>query len=209
MVFAFLFDDLVYEKMFTYDAEFFNLPDNIYLIGFWQSPKYFKKIYNLLLNEITLKKTLSAYSRTVLHKIKHSNSVSVNFRRGDFVTDPQIHKRHGVLSLDYYQKAVNLLSGKIKNPHFFLFSDDINWVKKNWTGNFPATFVENNYPNRQEEDLVLGSRCQHHILANSTFSWWTAFLNNRKDKQVIAPVKWFDQLKYDTYDLFPKEWLSI
>lgn len=199
------FPNIFYENKYTFDKNNFVNKNDSYLIGFWQSEKYFANIRDKLLNEISLKHNLSAKSKEVLKQIRKTESVSINVRRGDFLSNPQINKRHGVISKDYFEKAIVLMSQKVKNPHYFLFSDDIEWVKDNIKPSH-ATYVDFNFPKSTEEDLLLGSYCKHNILTNSTYSWWVGWLNANPKKIVIAPSKWFNQLNYDFSDLFPEEW---
>lgn len=204
----FLYKNIVYEKQFTFNNDMLKVKNNSYLIGFWQSEKYFSKIKNKLNKELTLKKELSKESRKILEKIKKTNSVSLNVRRGDFLVT-QNFKRHGVIGLSYFKNAMDYVASKITKPHLFLFSDDIDWVKKNIKPRYPSTYIDFNFPQKSEEDLVLGSKCKHHILTNSTFSWWVGWLNDNPQKIVTVPKKWFNQLYYDTSDLFPKKWIKM
>lgn len=208
-IFKFLFPEIIYEEHFHFDRINLNLPDNIYLIGFWQSEKYFSDIEDILRKELILKESLSEKSKKLLNIIYSTDSVSINFRRGEFVTNPDINRRHGVLDLSYYKKAVQLIKQRIKRAHFFIFSDDIEWVLSNYKLDDDVTFVDINYPDRVYEDLILGSKCKHNIIANSTFSWWTAWLNKNKNKIVIAPKNWFNRIESNTKDLIPEGWLKI
>ena len=164
--------------------------------------------YNLK-SEISLKSSFSQKSLQLSDMIKNSNSVSISIRRGDFVTDRRINNRHGVLDYSYYKNALRIINNRVSSPYFYIFSDDIAWVKENWRFPQNVTYADFNFPDKIEEDLILGSLCKHNIIANSTFSWWSAWLNNNKNKIVIAPNKWFNQLNYDTGDLIPDSWIRI
>ena len=125
-------------------------------------------------------------------------------RRGDFLSNPGAQKFHGVCSITYYKKSINFIMQKVKNPHFFIFSDDLEWTKLNF--NFienPFTFVEND---SDALDFWLMCLCKHNILANSTFGWWAGWLNKNNSKIVIAPKKWFLNSTISTDDLIPKNW---
>lgn len=197
------------ENGLTFHPEVFSKNRN-YFWGYWQTEKYFKHIEDEIRKEISLIKPLSSYSRDVMNEICKKNAVSLHVRRGDYITRPSANIFHGVCSPEYYKTAVDFISKKVPDPHFFLFSDDYEWTKENfkWLP-FPFTCVKN--PSEKNyEDLMLMAACRHHIIANSTFSWWGAWLNPRKDKIVIAPKKWFANApKNNAQDLLPEEWLKM
>lgn len=182
-----------------------------YLDGYFQSEKFFVDISDRINNELTFKNRLLGVEwGEIKEKITNSNSISLHFRRGDYVTNPNANIFHGVCSMDYYQKAVKAIAEKTEHPHFFIFSDDIQWVMGNFSINFPTVFVE-----KKEEDLhsdfQLMSLCKHNIIANSSYSWWAAWLNKHKNKIVIAPEKWYadaDKQK-NLNDLIPSKWITI
>lgn len=198
------------EKNHSFDKDVLKLPDNIYLDGFWQNEKYFKDIRPTLLNELELQRPPSAKNGTLLKQIKTSNSVSVHIRRGDYVTNTATNKFHGVMSLDYYRSALNLLKEKnsSKDLHLFIFSNDIGWCKQNIKLGGQTTFVEGN--KKGAEDMRLMKHCKHNILANSSFSWWGAWLNENPDKIVIAPKIWFqDKKANEETEIVPDSWIRI
>jgi hypothetical protein len=197
------------EKYFHFDNSVLSAPDNVYLTGYWQSEKYFSDIKDTLKNEFTLKGELSNGSKRVLDNINIVNSISVNIRRGDYVTNKEINSKHGVLEMSYYHSAVKYIFNKVKNPHYFIFSDDITWAKKYFKINHPTRYIDINYPDRVYEDLILISKCRHNILANSSFSWWGGWLNNNENKIVIAPKQWFKDKSLKTADLLPDKWVKI
>lgn len=177
-----------------------------YYDGYFQNEKYFKHVRNDVLKEFTLNIPLDEKNQVVLEKISETNSVSIHIRRGDYVNLESANKFHGTCSVEYYEKAIEYVARKIKNPHFFLFSDDIDWVIKNIKINYPYTVVDFN----QEKaffDLELMKRCRHNIVANSSFSWWGAWLNDNKGKIVVAPKKWI--LQKIKIDIIPKDWVKI
>lgn len=196
------------EAHFHFDERLLKAGDNTYLIGYWQSEKYFADIAGRLRRDLTLKKPLSAKSRDAQRRIQRSVSVAVTVRRGDFVTDPTINARHGVLPPSYYQRAADSVARQVSDPTFYVFSDDIAWVKQHIPLPYRVIYLDFNFPQRIVEDLALIASCKHAILSNSTFSWWGAWLINTPDKIIIAPSHWFN-LPYSTQDLFPKEWITI
>lgn len=198
------------EKTFAFDPEVFMKNGPVYFDGFWQTEKYFKDIAEEIRKEVTLARPFETYSQEVSDKIKETHAVSLHVRRTVFVSDPAISAFHGSCSLKYYKSAVEHIIKSDPSPHFFLFSDDHEWVEENfkWLP-FPYTCVKNGI-DKNYEDMILMSQCRHHIIANSSFSWWGAWLNPRSDKIVIAPKKWFANApKNDTRDLLPDNWIKL
>ena len=199
------------EKEFQFNPEILKRPDGVYLDGYWQNEKYFSGIEDEIRQELTVNKTPRGKNKE-LGKIimASSKSVCIHIRRGDY-TQPKTRRVHGLCSLDYYYKSVELICQKVKNPHFFIFSNDMDWVYENLKISSSTTLVEHNNSNKDYEDLRLMTKCSHHIIANSTFSWWAAWLSNNLEKIVIAPKKWFvdKHLNSQTKDLFPKSWIKI
>lgn len=190
-----------------FQSNFFDLSGNIYLLGDWQSEKYFKNIENIIKNDFKFKNDLNKNFQRYLREIKKTNSISIHSRRTDYITNPHANRLHGVCPISYYQKAIKLIKAKIKNPHFYIFSDDITWCKNNLKLRCPATYVEKN---KAWEDLQLMSNCKHNIIANSSFSWWGAWLNPAHHKIVYAPKKWFVGIRGNTTkDRIPKKWIRI
>lgn len=203
------FGNLVIERNLNFDPKILDLPDNTYLDGYWESEKYFKDIADVLRKEFTPKEEISASSKIIKDKILSSNAVSLHVRRGTKATDPHTNSIYGVMSLDYYRDATRIVAEKIKNPHFFIFSDDPEWVKANLDLSHPHTLSEDNGSERNYEDLYLMSLCKHNIIANSTFSWWGAWLNNNPGKIVIVPRKWSNVLDVREEDHLPNDWIKI
>ena len=197
------------EKQFTYDPDIFKLTGNIYLDGYWQTEKYFSDIKNILYNDFTIKISQDKKSQETNKMIKDTNSVSIHIRRGDYIENKQNYNFHGICDLDYYNNSINLLLKRIENPHFFVFSDDHQWTQENLKLNYPMTFVDHNDDSKNYEDLRLMSQCKHNIIANSTFSWWGAWLNQNPDKIVIAPHKWFNNETRNTQDIIPENWIKL
>lgn len=198
-----------------YDSRILSQTGDIYLDGYWQSPRYFEAIRDVLLKDLQLTSPLSSTATTFLKQIQESNSVSLHVRRGDYVKNPTIAKEFGVCSLQYYKSAIATLCKHEEEPEegrtFFIFSDDINWVIENLTESLPinAKAVMVTGANLKDtEELMLMSKCQHNIIANSSFSWWSAWLNQNPDKLVIAPTPWFDTTVYDK-NLIPPSWIQL
>lgn len=199
------------EKYQHFNLELLNASNNVYLDGFWQSEKYFSDIKGILRQEFTLKFPPSALFNQISDAIASACSVSLHIRRGDMANDPAANRLHGTCSLDYYDRAIQHIAKHINQPHFFIFSDDPMWVKEHLNLSFPSTLVSYQSSLHDYEELHLMSRCHHHITANSSFSWWGAWLNPRPDKIVITPKKWFGDFAddHDTKDLIPDNWLRL
>jgi len=196
------------EKHFHFDPTILNLKGNCYLFGYWQSEKYFIDIKDIILKEFTLKRPLSQSAKEYENIILSSQSVSIHVRRGDYVNNPITNSYHGVCDISYYEKAVDIIYKKVENPKFFIFSDDLSWVKENFKFLKNSLFVElKNAPDYEE--MFLMSRCKHNIIANSSFSWWGAWLNQNPNKIVIAPKEWFKDNSINTNDLIPLSWIRI
>lgn len=199
---------LIEENGLQFHKEVLELGDNVYLDGYWQSENYFLPIEGIIRNEFTLKSSPAGINFQHLEQIRNANSISIHIRRGDFVTDPRTNAAHGLCSLEYYKKSIEYIADHVAAPHFFMFSDDIKWASENIKIPFETSFVDNNDKHHGYEDLRLMSNCKHNIVANSSFGWWGAWLNNNKNKIVIAPKKWFQSV-YNDKDVVPDKWLRF
>ena len=202
---------IIIEHNLLFDSSYLNFKGSAYVIGYWQSEKYFSAIENQIRNDFQITLPPSQANQNMLDRIKGSNAVSLHIRRGNYVQIDYVNTVHGTCSIGYYIEAMDLIASKVSNPVVYIFSDDIPWAKENLHLNFEMVFVDINDAQTDYEDLRLMSACRHHILANSTFSWWGAWLNNNSDKMVIAPKIWFadNTLNNQTIDLIPKEWMRI
>jgi len=194
---------------FRFDPDILGLPDNIYLEGYWQSEKYFCDIVSIIRSDFTVRMAADNKNREVASIINESNAVSIHIRRGDYVVDDKIAAKHVSCSNDYYKRAVELVITQVDRTHFFVFSDDPAWARNNFTIPLATTLVDHNGPELAHEDLRLMRMCKHHVIANSSFSWWGAWLGNNPDKMVIAPRRWFGDESIDTTDLIPSAWVRI
>jgi len=173
----------------TFDKNLLDTKGDIYLDGFWQNEEYFKDIRDEILKDFTLKNQISNEAKKHLSSIKSSQSVSLHVRRGDYVQNTHTNSVHGTCGLGYYQKAIKHIEQTVQNPIFYIFSDDIPWCKENFDFLKNKVFVDNT--KSAFDDLELMKNCKHNIIANSTFSWWGAWLNINEQKIVIAPKIWF------------------
>jgi hypothetical protein len=181
----------------------------IILNGYFQKETYFNNYAHEIHKAFVFKKELTGVNVSIKNDILNSNSVSLHVRRGDYVTSEKTGIYHGVCSLEYYTSAIQTLTKLYNDLHFFVFSDDIEWCKTHLNIPGEVFFVSNNNGPNSYLDMELMSLCNHNIIANSSFSWWGAWLNNSKNKVVIAPKKWFADSSINTDNLYPKNWLVI
>jgi hypothetical protein len=181
-----------------------NLP--VYLNGYFQSEKYFKDSRDILLKEFTLTKEIGQEAKKLKEILEKSESICLNVRRGDYLR-PDYIKIFGVLSMEYYQEALKYIKDKVKNPLVCVFSDDPEWVKKEFKIDnviFAGTDILKDY-----EQMYLMSLCKHNIIANSSFAWWGAWLNQSLNKIVIAPKQWAGNKTSNELDILPKTWIQM
>lgn len=198
------------ENEFSYNAGIEKISDTCFLSGYWQSPKYFQSVENLIREEFSFPHKLNPQNNHWVDEINNTNSISLHIRRTDFVNNSS-HDIHGFCSIDYYREAIDIICSKVADPVFFIFSDDIEWAKQNLSIEFPSFFISGNAGSNSYIDMQLMSFCKHNIIANSSFSWWGAWLNNNPKKIVIAPIQWFknDILNSQTTDLIPQTWIRV
>ena len=182
---------------------FFRAPDNTYLMGYWQSERYFRDNRDLLLKEFTVDVQTEGINAETTYQISRTCSVAIHIRRGDYVGT----RYHGLCSPEYYERGMETMARTIGSPHFFVFSDEPEWVRENFSTAYPFTVVGHNDPDEPVPDLALMKLCKHQIIANSTFSWWGAWLNENPRKVVISPKRWFSDLPSDS--IIPDEWIRI
>jgi hypothetical protein len=195
-----------------FKPEILKLRNDTYLYGYFNSYKYFDSIRKELLPEYTPKSGLTDDGRRTESLIEKTGSISIHFRRGDYVDDPEIRKGiDGIITEPYFRNALAVVIEKTPDPHLFVFSNDIAWVKENHSFPCDVTFVDFNPPQRGYEDLWLMSRCKHNITAGgSTFSWWAAYLNPNKDKIVVRTKDVNNDPRYNhSSDYFPPEWVVV
>ncbi len=186
------------------------LPDGTYLSGVFQSERYFADREATLRRDLAFADPPDAENRAVLEEIGERLSVSLHVRRGDYVSDPKIAGVHGTVALDYYVRAVELIAERTgSDPRVFVFSDDPVWAAANLRLDCPMRILDHNGATRASEDMRLMAACRHHILANSSFSWWGAWLNPSADKIVVAPRPWFRDAALDDSTLVPERWIRL
>lgn len=200
---------LVIEPHFHYWTGIEHLPDDVYLQGYWQSEKYFSCIAGTIRQRFRFIEPLDSRNAALIDEMQSCVSVSLHIRRGDYYANPQAMRVHGVDLSEYYPAAVATMVEKTGAERFYVFSDDPQWVLEHLRLPVPYTVVDNNRGAASYRDMQLMSACRHHIIANSSFSWWGAWLNPRSDKIVIAPRRWFNVDDFDTRDLYCPGWLVL
>ncbi|HYD95991.1 MAG TPA: alpha-1,2-fucosyltransferase [Noviherbaspirillum sp.] len=195
-----------------YKPEFFELEDNTILRGCFFSFRYFDWMEEDIRRELSLKAPLSPQSAILERRIDATNSVSIHFRRGDVITNPEYRSWYeGVVTESYYRNAIEYIRARLDNPHFYIFSDDIDWVRHHFGINGEVTYVDHNGPERGYEDLHLMSRCRHNVTAGfSSFSWWAAYLNRNPGKIVVRTRRMNALPHLDhPHDFFPAGWIAV
>lgn len=198
---------VVLEKQFNFDPEILATPSNSVLVGYWQSEKYFAENLAVIKKELEFKPHIKNQLNELGKKIIGSNSVSIHFRRGDYVSNSEINQIHGLCRLEYYHDALDLIFERHTDIRLFIFSDDLDWVKRNFKRDCEMNFVENS--GSAISDMYLMSLCKHHIIANSSFSWWGAWLATFPQKIVIAPKNWFKVSSRNSSDILPPSWIRL
>ena len=201
-------EHFVVEPHFNFWPDFFSLKPNSYLHGYWQSEKYFKSIESEIRKEFSFKKPLFGENELVANQIARDHAVSLHVRRGDYLTDAKTSSIMNVCDISYYERAVSYITNKISNPVFYIFSDDIDWVKQHISLDYPCVYINHNRGEDSYIDMQLMSICKHHIIANSSFSWWGAWLNPNLEKIVVAPKNWFAN-NTNANDILPESWIKL
>lgn len=193
-----------------FNSEILLLKGNLYLDGYWQSEKYFDNIEDIIRREFNLGEIIDPKIKKMAEKIHSTESVCINVRRGDYVSLPHSAEMHGFVGTGYYRNGIEFIASKLRNPHFFITSDEIEWCVDNLRIEYPHTFIGHEYGGRKFRDyLRLMSLCRHFIIPNSSFAWWAAWLSTNQGKIVIAPRRWFNDEKIIYRDLVPESWIRI
>lgn len=209
---------VVHERVteeFTYVRDLLRSRRTVYLDGYWQNERYFADIADVIRREFTVHGAPDSVNQGSARQIGDTNSISIHVRRLHGVSSDGRRRfeaamsSHGACGLDYYQRAIDKVAATVANPHFFVFSDDHEWAQANLHYDAPTVHMTHNGPDKDYEDLRLMRLCKHHIIANSTFSWWGAWLASHPRKIVIAPQRWFADDSRDTRQLMPATWIRM
>lgn len=183
-----------------------NLKDNVYYEGYWQNYSYPDVIKEYLINEISSKEKIIIREDDFMKNIRENETVAIHIRRDDYIKIKKNKKLYSICELSYYEKAVELIKQKIKNPKFLIFTQDKEWASEHFNGE-EYHLVKTN---TALEDMLYMKNCKHIIMANSTFSWWGAWLNQNPDKMIIAPKKWYNgKINKSIENLIPLSWIKI
>ena len=192
------------EPHFHYTSKILDIPKHSFLDGYWQSELYFKDYSKEIKKIFNFSDKLDEQNELISNDINQSNSISIHIRRGDFLL--KRNDNHYVNLKEYYLKAINESSKFFKNPKYFIFTDDPLWVAENFVLDVSYIIIDANHASKSFLDMYLMSLCKSNIIANSSFSWWSAWLNNKNDKIVYAPKNWFKDESICTDNLIPNSW---
>jgi hypothetical protein len=196
-----------YQKQWTYYPEFHDLPDNTWLHGNYQSEKFFAPVSDLLRHQFTFRYPPTPAVEAMAVKIRSGPSVAVHFRRGDYTGQ---YAAIGALSADYYDRGIAFLRGQLpRATTYYFFSDEIEAVEREYRPDVPHVFVKCFDHANYYDKIRLMALCDHNIIANSTFSWWSAWLNANPEKSVIAPKCWFADGHHPDSDICPASWTKV
>ncbi|MRG44883.1 alpha-1,2-fucosyltransferase [Chitinophaga sp. SYP-B3965] len=196
------------ERHYEFDALLFQAQPPVYLKGYWQSWRYFEPVQETILSDFTFSIPFSPNILNKAAELQATESIAMHFRRGDY-TDAATAAYHGICEPAYYDAAARYMLTRHPHAKFYIFTNDPAWVKDNLPSGITYEIVSGDLSHTQYEDLFLMSHCRHQIIANSSFSWWAAWLNTYKEKRVVAPAKWFAVADVDAKDLVPASWHRI
>lgn len=196
----------IVENGYQYHPELFNM-DDIYLEGYWQSEKYFKTIEQEIRADFTFTKITEENNCSLAEQIEKVQSVSLHIRRGDYLQRKYAPMHGNICNKEYYENAIAYMRMHVESPVFYVFTDDVEWAKEQYKNQDDFVIVDGNSNAQSFRDMQLMSMCKHHIIANSSFSWWGAWLDTNPDKIVVAPPKWFNLA--DTPDIWCEDWIRI
>lgn len=205
---AFFSFPVFWPRSFAFDQRFEKISQPVYLVGYWQSEKYFSWNRERLLRDIQLATPLPS-DMPLLNQIRGVNSVALHIRRGDYVSNATASEFHGLCDMSYYHAAINAMKVRFPNIHVFVFSDEPDWAKKNLILGVPTHYVDENSMDKGHIDLELMRHCRHHVIANSSFSWWGSWLCEADQQVVHAPKRWFADATTDTSDVVPERWIQL
>ena len=197
--------EIVEKGHFYYHPDLLQIKGDAYYDGYWSNVKYFEDIRDQLLMDFSFRKKIGEKALLTLNQIKSTNSVGLHVRRGDYLLF-DIYK--GICNIDYYKKAIDYIKKHVENPYFYVFSNDLAWCKENLSPYLEKyTLVDGNTGPDNYIDMQLMMNCKHNIIANSTFSWWGAWLNQNENKIVVSPEKWLNDENVGRIQ--PEEWVLI
>jgi hypothetical protein len=200
---------IIREKQKNFDPTVLALQGNLYLCGYWQREKYFQDIEDIIRQEFSLRFPMSLTSQGLAQEMMNTDSLAIHVRRGDYVTNPTTNDIHGTMPIEYYQQAIEYVKARCRIDGYYVFSDDREWVENHFGYLDNVKFFSGN--TCAHEDMILMSKCKHNIIANSSYSWWGAWLNDNPAKIVIAPRQWVraSERNLKEPDRIPDGWVKI
>ena len=189
---------------YKYDKSFTDLGESVLLNGYFQSLFYFQNIRDVLQKEIS--SSIANVSEKMRKIVKSEYSVAIHVRRGDYISNPKVSEELGFCGRNYYIEAMDFVKNKVRNPHFIIFSDDIEWCRDNLPNNSTSLFCSTE---NAATALTIMKLCRHHIISNSSFSWWAAYLGEKEDSITVLPKPWWRKEKWDTKELILPKWIEI
>ncbi|MDO9098877.1 MAG: alpha-1,2-fucosyltransferase [Candidatus Methanoperedens sp.] len=197
------------EKHFHFDPAMLDVRAPVCLDGYFQSEKYFLEYRELIASEFTVVTPPCGLAQTMLEKMATHDAICLHVRRGDYVANATTKSFHGLCPLNYYYQGLRIVSEGLQTPHCYVFSDDPEWVRGNFLSELPMSIVDIHGPDEAHEDLRLMAACKHFVIANSSLSWWGAWLGSYPEKRVVAPKNWFQSSANDPKDLISDHWVRI
>jgi len=200
----------IYERKHVgFDRTLLHLPDHVCLQGYFPSFKYFQDFEEVLRREFVFRSEPDSVNQRFIEDIRGCHAVSIHIRRGDYLSNARSRQKFGICGLTYYRRAMQKIAERVSHPRFYVFTNDPEFVQENLRNAFTTVCVTHNTGQKSYEDMRLMSCCRHHIIANSSFSWWGAWLNSNTDKIVIGPSPVFDQQIMPDDDFLPETWIRI
>jgi hypothetical protein len=196
------------EKKIGFDDDFFKLGSHIYLRGYFQSEKYFLDCKLSIFQQFIFRNTTNDHLQLFLEKLNQQKTVALHIRLGDYL-QPSTNSIMASFDLSYYKSSIEYIQKHVNDAIFLVFSDQIPLAKQLLTIEANLLFVDASISKSADEDFVLMQSCQHQIIANSTFSWWAAYLNQKSGKIMVAPRKWYKDHFGDATDLYPKNCIVL
>jgi hypothetical protein len=194
------------ERYFHFDPDVLTLPDKVWMSGFWFSENYFADVAPIIRAEFAFRSDPSPENRACIEQMAGCDSVAVHVRRGDYAVESSWQ---GLMELGYYRRAAQFIRERCADPTFFVFSDDPEWVRANLSLGGEMCVIDHNRDASGAEDMRLMSMCRHNIVANSSYSWWGAWLNPHPDRIVVGPKRWMANSRFDTRDVLPADWVAM
>ncbi len=199
----------VKERPFGFRKKYLACPNHAYLDGYWQSEQFFPGMRQTLKRQFRPAKAINKLSQEIARAMHQGASVALHVRRADYVQNQVTNSMHGVCSQQYYEHCVHEILGRHEGVHLFIFSDDHPWCRQHMRFACKTTHVTHNSAENAQEDIWLMNQCRHHIIANSSFSWWGAWLREEEHGEVFAPSQWFANPKMDPRWVAPASWNKV